>query len=231
MTTRRAAAWLTAGALALVPVAVPLSPALPASAAAPSTTSTTSTTTSAVPDEVKVDFGETVDVAVDVASADAEGLTAGTSTLYARPVGATKWRAVETSSSASSDFIDVRPLRTTSYKVVYRGYSPSSKTEEGFAPSTSAVFVVQVARTITYPSGGFDLTGRVRPGYANRRIVVKVSPEEHGGFQKYARIRTDDRGRYSISLPRRSGEWFWAFIVKADEQYLGTRFKWRTWVS
>jgi hypothetical protein len=228
MTTRRAAAWLTVGALALVPVAVPLAPALPAAAAAPATTTTT---TSAVPDEVKVDFGETVDVAVDVTSADEEGLTAGTSTLYARPAGATRWRAVETSSSASSDFIDVRPRRTTSYKVVYGGYSPSSKTEEGFAPSTSAIFVVQVARTITYPSGGFDLTGRVRPGYANRRIVVKVSSEEHGGFRRYARIRTDERGRYSISLPRRSGEWFWAFIVKGDEQYLGTRFKWRTWVS
>jgi hypothetical protein len=228
MTTRRAAAWLAAGTLALVPLAVPLAPALPASAAAPSTTTTT---TSAVPDQVKVDFGDTVDVAVDVASADDDALTAGTSTLYARPAGARRWRAVETSTSASSDFIDVRPRKTTSYKVVYRGYSPTSSADESFAPSTSGVFVVQVARTITYPSGGFDLTGRVRPGYANRRIVVKVSSEEHGGFEKYARISTDDRGRYRISLPRRSGEWFWAFIVKGDEQFLGTRFKWRTWVS
>lgn len=223
MTTRRAAAWLTAGTLALVP----LVQGVPVAARAPGTT----TTTSAVPDELTVDFGGTVDVAVDVASADQEALTAGTSTLYARPAGAARWRAVETSTSASSDFIDVRPGRTTSYKVVYHGSSPTSSAEESFAPSTSAVFVVQVARTITYPSGGFDLTGRVRPAYAHRRIVVKVSSEEHGGFSRYARIRTDDRGRYRISLPRRTGEWFWAFIVKADEQYLGTRFKWRTWVS
>lgn len=222
MTAPRAAAWLTAGVVALVP----LGQSTPTAADAPTITST-----SAVPDETLVDFGETVDISVDVTSDEDTDVTAGSSTLYARPAGATRWRAVETSSSASADFFAVRPRRTTSYKVVYRGYPAASSAGDSFAPSTSAVFVVQVARTITYPGGGFEIVGQVRPNYAGRPIVVKVSSVEHGAFESYARIRTDEAGRYSISLPRRSGEWFWSFVVKGDERYAGTRFKWRTWVS
>lgn len=222
MTARRAAAWLTASGLALVPL-VHAAPTAAGTAA--------STTTSAVPDQTVVDFGETVDVAVDVSSSDEDALTAGTSTLYARPAGATRWRVVGTSSSASFDFFAVRPAATTTYKVVYGGYSTTSATEQSFSPSTSATFTVEVARTITYPSGGFDISGVVRPDYAGRRIVVKVSSQESGGFRRYTRIRTDATGAYRISLPRRSGEWFWSFIVKGDERYLGTRFKWRTWAS
>lgn len=223
MTARRAAAWTTTVAVLAV---LPLAQVAPTAAGTAVTT-----TTSATPDVTVVDFGGTVDVSVDVDSDDEDSLTAGTSTLYAMPAGATRWRAVQTSSSASFDYFDVQPRMTTSYKVVYHGYATTSATEQSFAPSTSSVFTVQVARTITYPSGGFDITGQVAPDYAQRRIVVKVSSQKKGGFSRFARIRTDAEGRYRISLPRRSGEWFWAFIVKGDEQYRGTRFKWRTWAS
>jgi hypothetical protein len=120
---------------------------------------------------------------------------------------------------------------TTTYKVVYHGHDATSADDASYAPSTSATFTVGVARTITYPAGGFDLTGKVRPAYGRRVIVVKVSREEAGDYRLYRRIRTDRRGRYHIELPRRRGVRYWSFIVRADDEFRGTRFTWRTWRS
>ncbi len=215
---------LAAGVVLATPSVVPAAPAL---AAAP-----VDTTTVATPNTTSIAFGQTVDIGLDVDSAG--GTTTvddGTSTLYAREATSTRWRAVATNTSASLDFLSVRPRKTTTYKVVYGGYDAASAQDDSFGPSESAEFTVGVARTITYPSGGFEMKGRVRPAYGARVIVVKVSSDETSGFRTFRKIRTDKRGRYAIDLPRRSGEWFWSFIVRADEQYRGTRFKWRTWAS
>jgi hypothetical protein len=189
------------------------------------------TTTLAVPDTQTVDFGETIDVTVDVDADNGYSPTEGTSTLWARKATSTTWKPVATNTSASLDFFDVRPRMTTTYKVVYDGHEAASSRDDSYEPSESEPFTVEVARTITRPEGGFEVSGRVRPRYGSRPIVVRVSEQERGGFTRFTRIRTDARGNYSLTLPRRSGVWYWSFVVKADRKYLGTRFKWRTWVS
>lgn len=219
---RTSVAGLTAGLLGLTS----LGTAPPATAR-----DTFTTTTLAVPSSLKVDFGQTIDVTLDVDSDDGFSPTEGTSTLLARKATGSTWKAVATNTSASLDFFGVRPRMTTTYKVVYSGHEGATARDDTYESSESAPFTVEVARTITRPEGGFEVSGRVRPRYASRPIVVRVSEQERGGFTRFARIRTDARGRYSLTLPRRSGVWYWSFAVKGDRKYLGTRFKWRTWVS
>lgn len=192
---------------------------------------TLATTTVAVPESQAIDFGETIDVSLDVDGENGFSPTEGTSTLWAREATSSTWKAVATNTSASLDFFDVRPWMTTTYKVVYNGHEAATSSDDSYEPSESAPFTIEVARTITRPTGGFKVAGRVRPRYGERPIVVRVSSEERGGFTRFTRIRTDRRGRYSLVLPRRSGVWYWSFVVKADQAYAGTRFKWRTWVS
>lgn len=192
---------------------------------------TFATSTLAVPDAQTIDFGKTIDVTLDVDSDNGYSPTEGTSTLWARKATSSTWKPVATNTSASLDFFDVRPRMTTTYKVVYGGHEAASTRDDTYVPSESEPFTVEVARTITRPTGGFEVSGRVRPRYRSRPIVVRVSEQERGGFTRFTTIRTDARGRYSLTLPRRSGVWYWSFAVKADRRYLGTRFKWRTWVS
>jgi hypothetical protein len=189
------------------------------------------TTTVAVPESQTIDFGETIDVTLDVDGEDGYSPTEGTSTLWARKATSSTWRAVATNTSASLDFFDVRPRMTTTYKVVYNGHEAATSGDDTYESSESAPFTVEVARTITRPEGGFEVSGRVLPRYGDRTVVVRVSAEERGGFTRFTTITTDRRGRYSLVLPRRSGVWYWSFVVKSDRRYLGTRFKWRTWVS
>lgn len=192
---------------------------------------TVPTTTVAVPDTTVVDFRETIDIDVDVDSQNGSTPTDGTTTLYAMEAGSSTWVAVTTQDSASSDYLEVRPWMTTSYKVVYNGHTATSGADDSYDTSASEPFTVQVRRSITYPSGGFEVEGRVKPRYGNRKIVIRVSRTQESGYVRYKAIRTDRRGRYSVTLPRRKGTWYWSFRVKGDERYLPTRFEWKTWVS
>lgn len=226
MSTRLAArtcvAGLAAGLLALTSLGI-----APTAAAR----DTLATSTVAEPESQTIDFGETIDVTLEVDGENGFSPTEGTSTLWARKATSSRWKAVATNTSASLDFFDVRPAMTTTYKVVYSGHEAATSSDDSYEPSESTPFTVEVARTITRPAGGFEVSGRVRPRYGERTIVVRVSTQERGGFTRFTTIRTDRRGRYSLALPRRGGVWYWSFVVKADRKYLGTRFKWRTWVS
>ena len=192
---------------------------------------TWTTTTVATPDSTVIDFGDTIDIDVDIDSQSGDQPTEGTATLYAMEATKRRWAAVGTSTAASPDFSAVAPRMTTSYKVVYHGHEADSSQDDSHESSESAVFTVEVARTITYPSGGFVLEGRVRPRYGNRPIVIKSSRSRSSGYVRHKAIRTDRRGRYSITLPRRKGTWYWTVKVKGDARYLPTDFQWETWVS
>lgn len=189
------------------------------------------TTTVAIPDATVVDFRTTIDIDVDVDSQSGSAPTDGTTTLYALEAGADTWKAVTTNDSASSDFLEVRPWMTTSYKVVFNGHSASSTTDDTYGRSESEPFTVQVRRAITYPEGGFVLKGRVTPRYGNKKILIKASRKQSSGYVRFRAITTDRRGRYAVTLPRRKGTWYWSLHVKGDSRYLPTSFQWKTWVS
>ncbi len=225
-TTRLIAGTVSAGLLGLTPIAF----AAPSQAA-----DTWTTTTVATPSVSEVEYGEDLYISVDISSSDgySPGSTDGTSTLMAMEAGSSAWVPVATAPNTYSSFYDVKPRMNTSYKVVYSGYTDTDQGTYGdnYTPSESAPFTVGVARKITRPSSGFVIKGKVTPNYGNKKIVIQVSKKENKGYKKYKTIKTNARGKYKVTLPRRGGTWYWAFIVKGDAKYLGTGFGWRTWVS
>jgi hypothetical protein len=220
--TRLVAGTVTAGLLGLTPIAV----AAPGHAA-----DTWTTTTTAAPSATRVEYGDDLYVTVDVAGSDGYAAYRGTSTLMALEAGSTSWVPVATNTSAGGDFFDVKPQMNTTYKVVYSGYTATTTSEDTYTPSESATFAVSVARKITYPNSGFVITGKVKPGYGKKKIVIKVSRRKNKGFTSFKTIRTSSTGRYKVTLPRRGGVWYWSFAVKGDSRYAPTGFLWRTWVS
>lgn len=223
-TTRLIAGTVTAGLLGLAPIAI----AAPSQAA-----ETWSTTTVATTDETEIEFGDEILIEVDVDGSDGLGPSTGTSTLYAMEAGSTAWVPVSTGQYPGSDFYPVKPRMNTTYKVAFNGYTDpdQGQFDDNYTPSESAPFTVTVARKITRPTSGFVIKGKVTPDYAKKKIVIQVSKKEKKGYKKFKTIKTDKRGKYKITLPRRGGTWYYAFIVKADAKYAATGFGWRTWVS
>lgn len=219
--TRLVAGTVTAGLLGLTPIAI----------AAPSQASDTwTTTTVATPSATRFEFGETLDVTIDVDGSDGYGTYDGTTTLYAMEAGSTAWVPVA-SAEASYSIYDVKPQMNTTYKVVYSGYTdPDTVYGDNYTASESAPFTVGVARKITYPSSGFVLRGKVKPNYGKKKIVIKVSRKQNKGYQAFKTIRTTSTGRYRIALPKRGGTWYWSFTVKGDSKYLANGFVWKTTV-
>jgi hypothetical protein len=222
-TTRLIAGTVTAGLLGLAPIAI----AAPSQAA-----DTWTTTTVATPSAVELEYGDDFYISVDVDGADGR-IPEGTSTLMAMEAGTSAWVPVATGTASYSSFYDVKPQMNTAYKVVYTGYTDTDQGPNGdnYQPSESAPFTVTVARKITRPDSGFVIKGKVTPDYAKKKIVIQVSKKEKKGYKKFKTIKTNKKGKYKVTLPRRGGTWYYAFIVKADAKYAATGFGWRTWVS
>jgi len=222
--TRLVAGSVTAGLIGLTPIAI----AAPSQAAV-----TLSTTTVSTPSATKVVYGDSFDVTVDVDAQDGQGVYDGTSTLYAMEVGSTAWVPVATGTYPTSSFYDVKPAAGATYKVVYGGYTDTDQgtTGKNYTASESATFTVEVARKITYPSSGFVIKGKVTPSYAKKKIVIKVSKKQNKSYKKFKTIKTDAKGKYKITLPRRGGTWYWSFVVKGDDKYLANGFVWKTFVG
>jgi hypothetical protein len=222
--TRLVAGSVTAGLIGLTPIAI----AAPSHAA-----DNWTTTTTAAPDKTRIVYGEAVNIVVDVDGSDGLGPSSGTSTLYAMEAGSTAWVPVATGAYPGSDFYPVEPTRNTTYKVVFGGYTDPVQTQysDNYAPSESATFTVQVARKITYPSSGFVIKGKVTPDYAKKKIVIKVSKKQNKGYKSFRTIKTNAKGKYKITLPRRGGTWYWRFVVKGNSKYLANGFVWKTFVG
>ncbi len=219
--TRLVAGSVTAGLLGLTPIAV----------AAPSqATVVVATATVATPSETRLVYGDDFYVNVDVDGTDGRS-PRGSTTLMAMESGSTAWVPVATNDSAYSSFYDVKPRAGTMYKVVYNGYTATATYEDTYTASESATFTVQVARKITYPSSGFVIKGKVTPKYAKKKIVIKVSRKQNKGYKSFKKIKTNAKGKYKITLPRRGGTWYWSFVVKGDGKYLANGFVWKTFVG
>lgn len=224
--TRLVAYTVTAGLAGLTPIAI----AAPSQAADNFTTQTVAT-----PSETKLVYGDDFYVNVDLSSSDGYSPAAadGTVTLMAMEAGSAAWVPVATAENTYASFYDVKPAATTTYKVVYSGYTDTDQGTSGdnYAPSESAAFTVQIARKITYPSSGFVIKGKVTPDYGKKKIVIKVSKKQNKGYKSFKTIKTSSTGKYKITLPRRGGTWYWSFVVKGDTKYLANGFVWKTFVG
>lgn len=224
--TRLVAGSVTAGLIGLTPIAI----AAPSHAADSWTTQTVAT-----PSVTKVVYGDDLSINVDLSSSDgySPSSTDGTVTLMGMEAGSTAWVPVATAENTYASFYDVKPTATTTYKVVYSGYTDTDQSQYGdnYAASESAAFTVQVARKITYPSSGFVIKGKVTPNYAKKKIVIKVSRKQNKGYKSFKTIKTTSAGKYRITLPRRGGTWYWSFVVKGDAKYVANGFVWKTFVG
>lgn len=222
--------------LVAYPVTAALAGVTPIALAAPSQAADSWTTqTVATPSETKLVYGKDLYVSVDLSSSDGSSPASadGTVTLMGMEAGSTTWVPVATAENTYASFYGVKPTATTTYKVVYSGFTDPDQGQFGdnYAASESASFTVQVARTITYPASGFVIKGKVTPDYGKKKIVVKVSKKQNKGFKSYQTIRTTSAGKYKITLPRRGGTWYWSFVVKGDAKYLANGFVWKTFVG
>ncbi|NYE35502.1 hypothetical protein F4692_000606 [Nocardioides cavernae] len=225
-TTRLIAGTVTAGLLGLTPIAI----------AAPSQAADNWTTTIvATPSTTELEYGSDLSISVDLSSSDgfAPGSTDGTVTLFAQEAGSSAWAPVATAENTYASFYDVKPRMNTAYKVVYSGFTDPDQGTYGdnYAASESAPFTVGVARKLTAPKSGFVIKGKLTPDGGKKKIVISVSKKQGKGYKKFKTIKTNKKGKYKVTLPKRKGTWYWNFVVKGDSKYLGTGFGWRTWVS
>lgn len=224
--TRLVAYTVTAGLAGITPIAI----AAPSQAADSWTTQTVAT-----PSETKLVYGDDLYVSVDLSSSDGYSPSSadGTVTLMGMEAGSTTWVPVATAENTYASFYDVKPTATTTYKVVYSGFTDPDQGQFGdnYAPSESPTFTVQVARKITYPNSGFVIKGKVTPDYAKKKIVIKVSRKQNKGYKSFKTIKTTSTGKYKVTLPRRGGTWYWSFVVKGDTKYLANGFVWKTFVG
>jgi hypothetical protein len=221
-TTRLLAGVTTAALIGATPV-LPVVSASPAGAAEPRTTYTV-----AEPSVTAVDYGDSFDVSVDLDSTTGYSPTGGTTTLQALRSGAASWTTVATSTYPGSDFYGVEPEMNTTYKVVYSGFAASSSSDDSFAASESVEFQVGVRRTITHPSGGLLLKGKVTPGYARKKVTITSSKSRTGTYKAWKTVRTDKAGKYRVKLPARDGIWYWQVSVRGDSRWRGNSYIWQT---
>jgi hypothetical protein len=178
-------------------------------------------------------YGDTIFFDSAVTTADPNHpYAAGTATLYMLRNGSSTWEPVSTDDSVSYlYFEDMKAVQNATYKVVYPGGSESTYSSGvvTYLPSESAPFTVKVARKITRPSSGLVLRGKVTPKYKKKKIIVKVSKREKRGYKKFRVIRTNNRGRYRIALPKRRGTWYWQVIVPGDKRFIKNGYGWKTW--
>jgi hypothetical protein len=225
-TTRLIAGTVTAGLLGLTPIAI----AAPSQAADSWTTSIVAT-----PSAAELEYGDDFYISVDLSSSDgySPGSADGTVTLLAQEAGSSAWVPVATAENTYASFYDVKPNMNTAYKVAYSGFTDPDQGTSGdnYSPSESAPFTVGVARKLSAPKSGFVIKGKLSPDGGKKKIVISVSKKQTKGFKKFKTIKTNKKGKYKVTLPKRKGTWYWNFAVKGDSKYLGTGFGWRTWVS
>lgn len=184
--------------------------------------------------EPRVTYGDEVSFTSEIDASDGGSPynDADTATLWAMPAGSTTWTAIETQpASGYIAWTDFKPEQNTAYKATYSGGTAANTFADNYAASESAPLGIEVARKITYPSSGFVLKGKVTPSYGKKKVVIKVSRKQKTGYKKFKTIKTNAKGKYKITLPRRGGTWYWSFVVKGDSKYLANGFVWKTFVG
>ncbi|HSF35793.1 MAG TPA: hypothetical protein VLA70_06750 [Nocardioides sp.] len=222
-TTRLIAGTVSAALLGLTPIAI----------AAPSQAGPTwTTTTTATPDATALTYGDDLYVTVDVAGSDGLGPSSGTSTLYAMEAGSSTWVPVATGAYPGSDFYPVKPRVTTTYKVVFNGYTEPVQTEysDNYTPSESVPFTVGVARKVTIGKAKARLTikGKVKPDY--KRSKVKVQIKKGKKYKKFKTVKTNKKSAFQVRLPapRRGNKLYFKITVPGNEKFLAYSEVWYT---
>lgn len=223
--TRFVAGTVSAGLLGLTPIAI----AAPSQAA-----DTWTTTTTATPSSTAVTYGDDLYVSVDVASSDgySPGGADGTVTLYAMEAGSSAWVPVATAASTYSSFYDVKPRATTTYKVVYSGYTdPDTVYGDNYWPSESAPFTIGVTRNVKIDNAKARMTikGKIKPDYKRNKVKVQIKKGKR--YVKFKTVRTTRRSTFQVRLPapRRGNKLYFKITVPGNSKFLSYSEVWYTY--
>lgn len=142
--------------------------------------------------------------------------------LYGRPVGARDWSPVATrrTSAANGRFrFDPVPVRTTDYRVVFRG--------ELLYGASEAVTRVSVARKVTSAmarnaDGTFTMKGTVAPRYVGRTVRLQRKTCSSCAWTTISSAETSSTStwKFRVTGPGKPGTWSFRAVVPSDSYFL-----------
>lgn len=166
-------------------------------------------------------------------SASGENVYSGSAQLQ-QSVRGGKWAntGIAQRSGGYVSFQGVKPKEKTRYRIIYTGaagWSSARRADVNYTSSVSNIVTLKVMRKITHPKSGLTLKGKVSPKYKKKKIVIKVSKRENGGFKKWKTIRTNSKSRYKVKLPKTRGNRYYQVIIPKDSRFERSGYGWRTW--
>lgn len=129
------------------------------------------------------------------------------------------WELLRTDDSAASFDFTVRPRKRTAYQLCYVGTgSPAAD------PACTTIMTVKVHRKLTLPavhSKARTLTGRVRPGYRHRRVIVQRKRCAQCQWRRMRVVHTNARSVWRVHIPVRRMRY--RAVTPASNGYLRSR--------
>ena len=126
------------------------------------------------------------------------------------------WELLRTDSTAASFDFTTTPRKRTSYQLCYVGTgSPVSD------PVCTRVMTVKVHRRLSLPKvhpRAQALTGRVRPGYKHRKVVVQKKHCKRCAWHRMTVVRTNERSVWRVHVPVRRMRY--RAVVRGSDGYL-----------
>ncbi len=212
--TRLVSGLVTTGLVVTAPLIVSAAPAEAATIGSTVTVSPLSST--------ELEYGDSIYISGTVKGVDGKtpNSPAPVALVVSTPANPT-WTVVGVDDSAYFSFSSVKPSSNATYKVVYgggtSGYGGSVNT---LTPSESAPLTVTVSRKIAAKTKGLKVIGKVLPDYGKKKVkILQVVGKKK--TKKYARVKTNKKGRFTFKAPNRSGFRF-VVVVPADASFAGT---------
>lgn len=167
--------------------------------------------------DLTVTYGQGWRVWGSVVTGDDVPVTSGVINL-GRKVAGQPWEPFRTDTSAASFDFTVTPQRKTAYQLCYIG--PGSPATD---PACTTIMTVRVYRRVSLPvvhSKARALTGRVRPRYKHRRVIVQRQRCATCSWHRMTVVHTDARSVWRVHIPVKRMRY--RVVVPASNAYLRT---------
>lgn len=152
--------------------------------------------------------------------------TAGTIRVQQSVAGGA-WKNTSLSAPGGWKSFQVTPKATTKYRLYFSGGTAQNGVT--YAPTTSAAVTYKVAHRLKYSYRGSKLTVTLKPKAKNKKLTFKVSKKRDGKYKVYKRVRTNSKGKASITLPR--GTRYWTVVAPTDRKFTRGAYQFSTYRS
>jgi hypothetical protein len=208
-----------ARALALVVLATPAAVAVagPSSPANAATTTLATTATISIYNARTVSYGEQVLVEGAIRDSAGNSVNYGTVQLQAS-TDSVNWTTITSDTASAYLSFEVTPSVSTSYRLVYGGYTSTSSYQSSYTASTSVPVGQPVARKSVIKYRGLHMWGKVSPA---KRLKLKFKIYKHHHFRPWFTVKTTARGTWSKHVRGKVGTRF-LVVVPGSGGFVGT---------